>query len=347
MGELTAGSPLSGYSGRWWRWEGAATARELDAGRDVYMFRWKPRDDGQPAAGGAAQVWLALTSKQQGSPFIGPRKTSDPVQAELELETNIMELDPSAPMFQPSIAPQLSDLGGALRTWAVDAYGFCTAPAGLPAGLGGTEGGAGGGAPWVATPLLRMPGADGQRWSVKLKYDPATGALVDTRHSWEAGPGELRDIRDAFPRDAPPPPPTRESPPCIDAWFASAAPALTERRMAAFSYSDDGNELLRAEAAEAGGGDGGGGGDAWWWGAPTLGSEEHTQVAEVWYPGSGAYARAPTSLAPLVAAGADAVLEAGALMPDGSLARWVLRYATIGDRRLRSATHQVFAPAHQ
>lgn len=32
--------PLSGYSGRWWRWPGAATQAPLDYGRDVYMFRW-------------------------------------------------------------------------------------------------------------------------------------------------------------------------------------------------------------------------------------------------------------------------------------------------------------------
>lgn len=35
----------------------------------------------QDSGGSAtAQVWLALTSQQEGSPFIGPRKHAEPVQ---------------------------------------------------------------------------------------------------------------------------------------------------------------------------------------------------------------------------------------------------------------------------
>lgn len=38
------------------------------------------------------------------------------------------------------------------------------------------------------------------------------------------------------------------------------------------------------------------------------------QMAEIWYE-SGAYARTPLSLAPLAETGADAVMEAGVIMP--------------------------------
>ncbi|GBG00353.1 hypothetical protein Rsub_13085 [Raphidocelis subcapitata] len=380
MGELARGKPISGYAGRWWRWQGASTAGQpSDWGRDVYVFRWGEEDGGEQPT---AQVWLALTSQRSESPFIGPRRTEG-----LELETNIMELSPSVPMFQPGIEGELGDLGASMRTWAVEDYGFCTAPPGLPKPGGGAGGGGAPAKPWVATPLLRAPaagapGGPGERVSVKLKYCPATGRLLDTRHSWEIAIPGLDDVRDAFTKNEHP-----LLPPCIDAYFASASPRLTVRRQSVFTYSPDGSALLRAtsEAAapgratsEAAPSEAGGAAaaaaaapaaddDAFWWAAPTAaasgaaqrdgggdgdggdgGAEAGraagpagSQIAEVWYPG-GAYARAPLSLAPLAEAGADAVLEAGALLPCGGVARWVLRYSTAGDRRLLSATHQVF-----
>jgi hypothetical protein len=61
----------------------------------------------------------------------------------------------------------------------------------------------------LAEPLPQMPGPCGERWSVKLKYCPVTGALLDTRHSWEASLPRIDDIRDAFSKEQLPPPAPR------------------------------------------------------------------------------------------------------------------------------------------
>lgn len=43
-------------TGRWWRWQGATTAKgsEVDHGRDVYVFKWK---DGQVTDQGRSLIW--------------------------------------------------------------------------------------------------------------------------------------------------------------------------------------------------------------------------------------------------------------------------------------------------
>eukprot|EP00775_Hariotina_reticulata_P007230 gene7230-7443_t len=57
------------------------------------------------------------------------------------------------------------------------------------------------------------------------------------------------------------------------------------------------------------------------------------------------YCRVPKNLKSLVASGKHrAVFEAGTLLRDGSLARWLLEYSTGGDRLLKSAVFEIYPP---
>lgn len=93
-------------------------------------------------------------------------------------------------------------------------------------------------------------------------------------------------------------PPSTPSPPCVDAWFASASPGLVRRALTVYEYSQDGARLLRSEitAADARG-------DAWWWEAPTAGADAgsgQARGAGVGHvSGAGAASRAPTPAMPV------------------------------------------------
>lgn len=363
MGSI-AERPISGYVGRWQKFQGSES-KLLAEGDIIYGFR---RKDGQPEV---CQVWKAeegdLSSpKLQKQRQQLPQLQKDPLQLQLDMDTLIVEIAAGTPLMEPSLAaaaaqlsgpaPPAAGLAAAMRVLAVPGHGNLVVTGGLPL-VGPTEQLGEAHKTWFNRMYMRMPGPDGGlRWSVMLHYDTASGGFLTHYTTWEAaispGPGSLQQVftpgaHSATLQQAGL---TDRAHGSIENYYALQAGKLSGS-FTQLTYDDSMECRFSSGSIDAG--------DA---GSSNPFQQLHggPEAMEVWYT-SGCYFRAPQNVSPECLGGAaDVVLEAGAVVGQAgssggggsssasagdAIVRWLLCYENEGDRRLKWARNEVYRAA--
>eukprot|EP00775_Hariotina_reticulata_P009800 gene9800-9958_t len=186
--------PVSGYAGRWSRYQGASRDKLLQDGDIIYGFRAK---FDQPEV---TQVWKAEegdldSPKLQKQREQLPQLQKDPLQLQLAMDTLIVEVSAALALLEPSLAADLAKLqsteqqpaaglSASMRVVAVPDWGNLVITGGLPPI--GKEDMPAASKTWFNRIYLRAPGPDGgNRWSVMLHYDTSTGSFLTHYYTWE------------------------------------------------------------------------------------------------------------------------------------------------------------------